>query len=105
MALQTITLFDSEPQFKKFLSDEIGCSDKVIKSLNEYQDLTLAEELYDIDTDDWETIGKQAVSSATNRKACYHSSYHYEETKGGIYGRKVFHMVSIPVDGREYDLG
>ena len=45
MALQTITLFDSEPQFKKFLSDEIGCSDKVIKSLKDDQDLTLAEEL------------------------------------------------------------
>ena len=67
MALQTITLFDSEPQFKKFLSDEIGCSDKVIKSLNEYQDLTLAEELYDIDTEDWETIGKQCLRPPTGK--------------------------------------
>ena len=52
MALQTITLLDTELQFETFLKDEIGCSVKVIKSLDTDQDLTLASELYDINTED-----------------------------------------------------
>ena len=62
MALQAITLLETEAQFEKFLQNEIGCSDKVIKSLKTDQDLTLASKLYDIiDTEDWETIGKQCL--------------------------------------------
>ena len=67
MAIQTITLLDSEQQFVEFLKNEISCTAKVIKLLETDQDLTLASELYDIDTEDWETIGKQCLRPSTGK--------------------------------------
>ena len=61
MPVQAITNLTTATQWKTLLNRELKCSNPVIVSLKEHQEIDSVDKLYELEDSDWDTISKQCL--------------------------------------------
>lgn len=65
MPAQAITNLTTAAQWKALLKTELKCSDLVIQSLKDHQEIDSVNMLFELESSDWETISKQCLRPPT----------------------------------------
>jgi hypothetical protein len=65
MSVQAITNLTNAAHWKSLLKTELKCSDAIIKSLKDHQEIDSVSKLFELESSDWDTISKQCLRPPT----------------------------------------